>query len=107
MLALQAYDNGVCECGFHESVTSDPENNLLTPERTRCPVCAAKDQYLRLLASEDERWERENKAAGPTTPRPGDGRHVHFRPLSPEEATRVRASQQEQLERRTRAAQGR
>lgn len=91
MLALAVYEAGVCECGFHEDITSDP-SNLLTIDSRVCPVCKSVAVHQRKQQAADEKAE---KALGqdppPGAPRPDDGRHEFVRPLTPEEAERAQA----------------
>ena len=81
LLALRAYQAGVCECGVHESLTAD-KANVFTLEKRTCPVCRSSAQYGRVLAEEDKRAEERLKDAAPVTPRPSDGRRVFLRQLS-------------------------
>lgn len=82
MQALTEYEAAVCECGFHQSV-ADTDPDLEFVFRT-CPVCASRDQQLRVLAARDD---KEVKTLGtdpaPETPRPDDGRHIGVRRKAP------------------------
>lgn len=91
MLALDLYEVKVCPgCGFHDSVTGDPEN-LIIPEHHVCPVCAGRAQYERVVTQRDEEARAlVSKDAPPHTPQPADGRSIIMRQLSPAEADRER-----------------
>ena len=76
MLALAEYEAGICDCGFHKSLTHDKANHFKF-ETDRCPVCAGWARYGRLQSRDDaEEEEKLGKDAPPTMPRPGDGRRV-------------------------------
>lgn len=91
MLALARYEDRVCECGFHESLTHDRVNHFTFDVGT-CPVCAGTAQMVRRLEAGDE---RERKALGekpiPETPRASDGRHVRTRLMHPDEVQQRRS----------------
>lgn len=76
MLSLAEYEAGICECGFHKSLTRDKANRF-SFEVDHCPVCAGVAQYGRLQARDDaEEEEKLGKSAPPAAKRPADGRHV-------------------------------
>ena len=78
MLALAEFEGGICDCGFHESLTRN-KANVFGFEVNHCPVCAGRAQYDRLQAKDDrEEIEKLGENAPPTVPRPGDGRHVRM-----------------------------
>lgn len=85
MLALQAYERGVCECGFHESQI-DPAKLFVTFEDRVCPVCAGADVHARVKLANDG----DTSKASPKEPRPADGRRTYIRRLSPEEVENAR-----------------
>lgn len=85
MLALAEFESGICECGFHSSLTHNTAN-VFNFEVDHCPVCAGRAQYDRLQVKDDrEEIEKLGEHALPTVPRPTDGRHVSMvmQPPSP------------------------
>lgn len=87
MLALKEYEAGVCECGIHESLTSDTSNHFTFGDRV-CPVCRGLKQYGRIKAAEDEGHRKArygDKTPPPESPDPADGRHTHVRLMSHDE----------------------
>lgn len=83
LLALGYYERGVCECGFHKSLTNDRANHFTFPTET-CPVCKGAAQVARLQAHADEEIDKrlgENPAPG--SPRAADGRRMFVQQLSP------------------------
>ena len=72
MAELAAYEAGVCDCGFHESLSTDTAN-IFEPVVKKCPLCAS------LAVRERVQDDREHKAIedkGPDFPRPSDGRRT-------------------------------
>ena len=83
MLALDAYERGVCACGFHESLI-DPTTLHVTFEDRVCPVCAGAAQYGRVLSARDEEFSKAlGKDASPREKRPADGRRTFIVPTDP------------------------
>lgn len=97
---LLAYERGVCECGFHGSLTQDRSNYFTFKER-RCPVCAHVARYGRIQHAADQAAE---KAAGenapPGNPLPGDGRRTMVRRMSPDEVAQAKAKREAKREAR-------
>jgi hypothetical protein len=85
MLALAHYEAGVCECGFHESLTKD-KSNVFRPGHRVCAVCGGFAQYGRMLAEADEAAAKFNPNKPVREPRPSDGRHVYMS-IAPEGRT--------------------
>jgi hypothetical protein len=83
---------GICDCGFHESLTSDLENHFTFDVKV-CNVCKGWDQYRRVQAEDDERIVKAlgEKPAG-VTPRPMDGRKTvpRMKTAAEVEASRAR-----------------
>lgn len=79
-MALAIYDRGICECGYHSSLTSDPANQFEIQDRT-CNVCGALARYSRIQQENDAEVER--RAGGDKmpakAPRPSDGRRTGVR----------------------------
>lgn len=96
LLALAEYEAGVCECGYHESLTGD-RDNFFTFETKTCPVCKGSEQHRRMQEEADKRATVEGMP--PSAPRPGDGRRTFVRRLSPTEV-------EERRSRRSPAARG-
>lgn len=90
LLALRAYQAGVCACGIHESLASDTSNYFTFPQKV-CPVCKGLAQYQRILQDEDKRAEEQLKDQPPVTPRPSDGRRLYVRQMSPLEVAERRS----------------
>lgn len=91
MLALAHYESGVCECGFHSSLTSDP-TNFFTIEEKRCLVCKGAAMHDRIRqAADDEELARMGDSPPPERVRPEDGRRTFLRPMRPEEIEAARA----------------
>lgn len=92
MLALEYYRRGVCECGFHESLTV-PENHFTFDVKV-CPVCRGAAKMARLQEHADEQSDKalgDNPAPG--LHRSGDGRRTFIRQLSPLEVAASVAKQ--------------
>lgn len=90
---LALHDQQLCPgCGLHPVILEDPERNVFTFEDKLCKVCAGQTQYGRMLAKGDADWDEAHKDALPQQKRPGDGRHVLMRRLSPEEIASRRDS---------------
>lgn len=90
MLGLGIYEAGICECGIHESLTSDPSNHFTFEQRT-CSVCRGVARYGRMMAHSDDLARKtigENPPPG--TPDPADGRRLFVKMLSPLEVDKLR-----------------
>lgn len=93
MLALAHYEAGICECGFHSSLTSDP-SNFFTIEQSRCLVCKGAAVHSRIQqAADDEEIARMGEDPPPDRVRPDDGRRTYLRPMTSDEAQAARARQ--------------
>jgi hypothetical protein len=90
LMAYLAYQAGICECGIHESLSSD-KSNFFTFEKRTCLACRGKAQYLRILADEDKAVEDRLENAPPAAARPSDGRRLFLRQLSPLEVAARRS----------------
>jgi hypothetical protein len=84
LLALRAYEAGVCACGIHESLAAD-KSNFFTFENRVCNVCKGLDQYKRVAADEMKRATDLIQDLPPIAPRPTDGRRLYIRQLGPME----------------------
>ena len=83
MLGLSDYEAGICDCGFHESLTHD-KANVFSFKTDRCPVCTGRARYERLQASDDrEEEEKLGENPPPTAQRPSDGRRVFMQMARP------------------------
>lgn len=89
LLALAQYEAETCGCGYHPSV-ADLDENVFKPEVRKCPVCAGKAQWERMLQDEDEAAAKASPNAPGRAPRPSDGRYPYMRLLSPDEAAELR-----------------
>lgn len=76
MQALAEYDTGICDCGFHQSITDNPANLLKIEERV-CNVCVAAARYSRLQDYADEQASKQMGEVPPGAPAPGDGRKTY------------------------------
>jgi hypothetical protein len=75
MLALSLYEAGVHVCGWHLSLTTDPEINFGIEDEPECQVCAATAQLGRITEHADESLrKRQRLAERPDAPDPADGR---------------------------------
>lgn len=94
MLGLSAYEDGLCECGFHESLTGDKSMHF-TFENHVCPVCKGSAQWARMQHHQDD---EARKAHGdnppPNTPDPADGRRSFVRLMSPDEVRQLKSKRQ-------------
>lgn len=90
LLALRAYQAGICNCGIHESLTAD-RSNVFTFDKRTCPVCRGWAQYQRVMGAEDKAAEEQLKDSPPATARPSDGRRMSIRQLSAGEVAERRA----------------
>lgn len=97
MRALGAYEDGLCQCGFHRSLTSD-RNNFFQIEESLCLVCARSEQYARRQHDQDDQARKAlGENAPPGTPLPGDGRLTYIRPMPADEVARQRAERAQQI----------
>lgn len=88
--ALRAYEDGICDCGFHQSLGEDKANHFTFEERI-CPFCRGNARYERIQKARDEEYE----AALGESPPPGvvrlpDGRKTATRLMSPDEVEQRR-----------------
>lgn len=90
LLGLARYEVEVCSCGYHPSITHDPENGFM-PESDVCPVCGGLDLQHRVLHEQDEKATPKDAPA--KKPRPSDGRKTYMRRMTPEEVTSRRESE--------------
>jgi hypothetical protein len=91
LMALARFESGLCECGFHESLTSD-RANVFQPEFQTCLVCAGVERYARVQADADRAAMKVHGDDPPAvTPRPTDGRRLFVRRLSEVEVEQMRA----------------
>jgi hypothetical protein len=89
LLGLAMFEDQLCRCGFHPSLTDD-DDNMWEPGVRKCPVCAGEAQWDRMLHDEDEAAAKAAPDASGRAPRPSDGRHPYMRLLSPDEAAELR-----------------
>ena len=89
LLALARFEAGVCECGFHKSLTGDTSNHF-TFEVEVCSVCKGASQYGRIQQESDKQARGEKP--DPKAPDPADGRRTHIRMMSAAEVEERRAS---------------
>lgn len=88
LLGLAEYEKGLCECGWHESLTADKTNHFTYETRT-CPVCGGGERFTRILADRDEKKRGEKPAPGRVDP--ADGRRVLSRLMTPTEVAAAEA----------------
>lgn len=87
LLALERYRGQLCEYGHHPDLSED-ESLFWTFENGRCSLCAASAKYGRIMADVDDRAVKMlGEDPSPHLPRPGDGRSVFLRLMSPTEVT--------------------
>lgn len=91
MLALEQYRRGVGPCGFHHSLTADPDNAFTTVTET-CTVCAGIEKDQRVEA-ERSREEEDALKGQPTESRSTDGKRKFVRQLTPAEIAEKKRSQ--------------
>lgn len=92
MLGLVVYENGVCECGFHESLI-DPATLHVTFEPKVCPVCAGAAAFGREQKKlDDEQDKMLGKDPAPTAKRAADGRRTFIREMTADEVDKRRAA---------------
>lgn len=85
MQGFVKFEEGLCSCGWHESLTNDKANHFTFEDRV-CPVCAGVAQYGRVLAERDEVAEKRLGEKAPArAKRPGDGRRTFTKMLGPDE----------------------
>lgn len=85
LLGLALYEAGVCECGYHQSLTSDPTNRFSVTADT-CNVCAAIAVHARVQHEADQQVERAggvDDKPDPRTRRPTDGQRISVRQAPP------------------------
>lgn len=88
---LALYHEHVHRCGFHQSILDDPETYRFTFATDECEMCAAFDVKRRVMAEEEAAWAKAHEGASPKDRRPGDGRTVVLRSLTPEEFAEAEA----------------
>lgn len=94
MLGLGIWENGLSPCGHHSTLTGD-KSNFFTFEEEKCGVCASFAQYQRMVASRDESAMKPyGDNPKPEVKRPGDGRRLWVRQLSPWEVMARQASRE-------------
>lgn len=92
MLKLARYEAGVCACGYHESIATDPTYHY-TFETKVCPVCKGAAQFGRIQHDADEQFRKaRGEKAPPGSPDPADGRRTMTRVMTPAEVAERRAS---------------
>lgn len=92
LLSLARFEQGVCDCGFHESLTSDLANHF-TPVVKVCNVCKGLAPFLRKQDAEDERAVKAlGETPDPLAPRPQDGRRMYTRMMSADEVEQRKVS---------------
>lgn len=85
LIALSRYEAGLCECGWHESLTGDKANHFTFDVKV-CPVCSGAQRFARIQGAADQaQRDRLGEDVPPSTPDPADGRHVFTRLMSPAE----------------------
>ena len=90
MLALGKFEAGLCECGWHEDLTGDPDNHFTFVERV-CPVCRGSAQQTRMQHAADEAFDKTlGDKPPPGAPRPADGRRTAVRLMGPDEVAERR-----------------
>lgn len=79
MLALDAYEAGVCSgCGTHSDLANDPRLTFSPVEET-CPNCEGLARWHRLRDKQDDATRKETGADKDTTlPDPADGRKIRL-----------------------------
>lgn len=84
MLDLAAFEQEVCDCGFHESFAeTDPD---LIFDAKVCPVCAGLALNGRVQHAMDEKKrKRLGEKPPPSAPDPADGRRNYLRTPTPVE----------------------
>jgi len=88
MLALDEYELGICECGFHRSVADEDPDLEITVRH--CPVCAGLAQRHRQIQAEDEKAVKAlGESPAPEAERPDDGRLLGLRPKLPPDLARL------------------
>lgn len=75
LLALAVYEAGVCQCGWHTSLTTDPDVDFALKFGQPCQVCAATAKYGRILGESDTKV-RKQIGKNPAAPDPADGRRL-------------------------------
>jgi hypothetical protein len=104
--AVAEHDRGLCAgCGIHKSLREHPEDHVFGVEEDLCEICALIERRGRRTSATDADWDRKNPvpdaALGLTAhlkhagkKRPGDGRHVYLKHMTPEQAEQARAEAQ-------------
>lgn len=94
MLALAQYEAGICDCGFHSSLTHD-KANVFKFESDVCPVCAGADRHMRWqIAEDDKAVEALGDNPRPLDARPDDGRRILAKLLSDADAATAKQTSQ-------------
>lgn len=95
LLDLAEYERGVHVdgCGFHSSVSNDPDN-FFTVEADHCLLCANLAREQRSL-DEADRKEAERLKNNPRARHRADGRRVYLRHLTPDEVEQAQQAKRE------------
>jgi hypothetical protein len=95
MLAYGQYEAGLCDCGYHESLATDPSNHFTFEEKV-CPVCRGSARYGRIQQAADEAATKaRGEHAPPAMPHPADGRRTFARKLGDHEVAELRAGRKD------------
>lgn len=95
LIALELYEAGVCDCGFHESIARD-HRLWFIPELETCPLCAELAQWERGVEDKDAKVAEKFKDT-PTVSRPADGRKVHVRRMTEREVEEMKDRKRKRL----------
>jgi hypothetical protein len=96
----------LCECGYHESLTSD-RGNVFQPEFKTCLVCAGVERFARVQYDSDQAaMKAQGDDPAPSAPRPADGRRMLVRRLTEAEVETLREARRPSVSRRSAFAQG-
>lgn len=100
--ALAEYDRGCCPgCGVHRSLRDNPEDHVFAIDESDCTICAYVDRHARRTSARDQDWNQRNPSPEQTAglvahlthagkKRPGDGRHIHLKHMTPEQADQAK-----------------
>lgn len=102
MIALRRYEAGVGPCGFHHSLTNDPDFHAKVEDEF-CQFCADLAVIARVQAAADQEAEKRlGEEPDPKAKRPDDGRRQFIRLMTPAEIEQKKARQQSEAQERRR-----
>ncbi|WP_426243682.1 hypothetical protein [Nocardioides sp. LHG3406-4] len=77
-------------CGLHPAILDRSDVYKFEYVEEKCPACASRDKYRRMLAERDKKDAEVSKDMPARSPRRSDGRRILLRPVGADDATTPR-----------------